>query len=234
MALTLGDSTTYVQALIDAGADAQTNLFYLQFLSNTEHGFIDSELSTMYTVRATQLTLPTFTHTSKENSFFTTSMKVPVAEITGDKQFSITFRIDSNYRLYQELLKQQAVTSIPNLAYAATELSEEHEAIVENGEVKNLGFKVRIYALNHGVNNTKYETPLEGSGSFMPGPSGSSSVSGYQLLYEFRYCWIEKLSPLKFDFNTADKQTIQCDINFMDFSDPQNLLFTDAELGVKS
>ena len=87
MALTLGDSTTYVQALIDAGADAQTNLFYLQFISNTEKGFISSDLSTMYTVRATQLTLPTFTHSSKENNFFTTSMTVPVAEITGDNQF---------------------------------------------------------------------------------------------------------------------------------------------------
>lgn len=232
MALTLGDSTTYVQALIDAGADAQTNLFYLQFISNTEKGFISSDLSTMYTVRATQLTLPTFTHSSKENNFFTTSMTVPVAEITGDKQFSITFRIDSNYRLYQELLRQQAVTSIPNLAYAATELSEEYDAIMSNGADSNYGFKVRIYGLNHGVSNAKYETPLEGSGGFKPGPGGNSSVGGYQLLYEFRYCWIEKLSPLKFDFNTADKQTIQCDINFMDFSDPQNLLLTDAQLGV--
>ena len=225
MALTLGDSTTYVQALIDAGADAQTNLFYLKFISNTSAGFIDSELSTMYTVRATQLTLPTFTHTSKENNFFTTSMTVPVAEITGDKQFSITFRVDSNYKLYQELLKQQAVTSIPNLAYAATELSEEHESIVEHGENSNLGFKVQIYGLRHGVNSTAYETPLEGAGGFIPG-------TGYILLYEFRYCWIEKISPLKFDFNTADKQTVQCDINFMDFSDPQNLLLTDAQLGV--
>lgn len=225
MALTLGDSTTYIQALIDAGADAQTNLFYLQFLSNTENGFIDSTLSTMYTVRASQLTLPSFTHTSKENNFFTTSMKVPVAEITGDKQLSITFRVDSNYKLYKELLKQQSVTSIPNFAYAATELSEEQGALTQNGQDYNFGFKLRIYTLPHGVSNQVYEAPLAGEGGFIPG-------TGYRMIYEFRYCWIEKISPLKFDFNTADKQTVQCDINFMDFSDPQNLLLTNAELGL--
>lgn len=223
MALTLGDSSTYVQALIDSGADAQQNLYYIQFLSNTSKGYIDSDLSTALTVRASQLTLPTFSHSVKSNTFMTTSMDVPVAEITGEKQLSISFRVDANYKVYSYLLQQQAVTSVPNLGYAATVLSEEKEALDENGRDSNLGFKIRIYGLDNGVTRSVYEEPITQGGGFVPG-------SGYTMLYEFRYCWIESLTPLKFNFDTADKQTATAAINFMDYSDPQNLLLTDAQL----
>lgn len=224
--MTLGNTTTYIDALVDAGADALSNLYYIQFLSNGNSGYVDGTMSTALTVRSTQVSLPTATHSDKERHFLTTSASFPVAEIQMDKQFSITFRIDSHYDVYRYLLRQQAVTTIPNLAYAASELSEEKNAIITNGDQNNRGFTVRFYSMQRGVSNTIYETPVMTGDGFIP------SQYGYKMLYEFSYCWIEKLTPLEFGWDKADAQTVQASINFMKYLDPQNLLLTKNALGI--
>lgn len=224
--MTLGNTTTYVDALIDAGADALSNLYYIQFISNGNTGYVDSTISTALTVRSTQVSLPTATHTDKERHFLTTSANFPVSEIQLDKQFSITFRIDSHYDVYRFLLRQQAVTAIPNLAYAASELSEEKEALLKNGDQNNKGFTVKFFSMAQGVSNTVYETPAISGDGFIP------SQHGYTPLYEFSYCWIEKLTPLEFGWDKADAQTVQASINFMKYLDPQNLLLTKNALGI--
>lgn len=201
MQTTLNNTNNYLGSLIAAGADAMTNLYYVQFVG----GLVDQQMSTALTVRTSDITLPSINHPVDKKHFMTTSMDVPKAEISIEKRITVRFRLDSNYEVYKYLLKQQKETSAPNLGFASNVTPDERDS--------HNGFKVLVFAPTAEISQFPQETP-----------EASGITAGYTKLYEFRYCWISDLTPPTYTYGSTSALTISATINFYDFDDPQSLL----------
>lgn len=194
MSLT-GTTNDYVQSLISVGADAMTNLFYLEFVG----GKMGSEYSSQHLkVRSGNFKAPTFTQGTNEFHHMTVSVNMPKAEITGTKELSFTFRVDENFLVYKTLLAQKKVTSISNLGYAVNDIPS---------DTGNDGsFITKVYA-------------YDGKGTI-----GDPDSTSFKLLYQFNHCWVKNVKGLTFGYDSSNPITAQATVGFLDFDDPQNLL----------
>ena len=197
----LNNTNNYLSSLVGAGADAMSNLYYVQFIG----GHIDNQTSVMLTVRNSEITFPTVSHPTDKKHFMTTSMDAPKAEINIEKRLSIRFRLDSDYQVYKFLLAQQAETSVPNLGYASNRIPDEANS--------NNGFKIIVYAPTTEISQFSQEAP-----------EMLGTTAGYTKLYEFRYCWISDLTPPSYTYSSASPLTIGANIYFYEYDDPQSLL----------
>lgn len=111
MALT--NTSTFISDLIKEGADAQSNLYYLEFSKNGE----SRDILTSLKVRAGDFTPPAFNQTTDPKKYMTMSVDLPKPEIQGDKKLSFTFRVDENYEVYEKLVEWKRFVSISNLGY---------------------------------------------------------------------------------------------------------------------
>ena len=208
--MALNDTNSYLSTLINAGADAMTNLYFIKFRG----GYVDNDpnLSMALTVRAQNISLPKPTHPVNTINFMTVSLDTPKADIGLDKTFSITFRLDSNYGVYKYLLKQQAETSIPNLGFATNRTPD--ESTLTGADGSNYGLTVSVYAANNEILNTDQEAP-----------ELDASTNRYSKLYEFRHCWISAITPIgAYDYDSSNPLTVTATFFFYDYDDPQSLL----------
>lgn len=196
--MALNNTATYINDLINAGPDAQSNLYYLAF-----YGKRLDELGEAFqqglTVRSSQITLPTATHGIQTNHFMTVSVDLPKAEIQLDKKISITFRVDANYKAYKYLLEQQAKTSVANMGYASNDVP----LGIQDG-----GLLIKLFSLRQGITEDTINTD---SGKYKP-------------LYQFRNCWIKEITPLSYNYDSTDAQTVTVTIVFFDYDDPQDMV----------
>lgn len=196
---TLQSPSNNLSALINAGADAMTNLYYVQFT-----GGVFDTLQSAATVRASKITLPTFTQGTSERGFMTVKVNMPSPSYTGEKQFSVTFRVDSNYKLYNELLKQQSKVYAPSLGYAANEISSEDF------------FTTKVFVPNKGVNSSLSGLESPEDNTFL-----GSDNDNYTEAYVFNNCWITSISGLSFSYEDSGVQNVDVTIKFLSFEDPQ-------------
>lgn len=117
MALT--NTSTFITDLINEGADAQSNLYYLEFSKSGE----SREILTALKVRAGDFTPPAFNQTTDPKKYMTMSVDLPKPEIQGEKKLSFTFRVDENYEVYETLVKWKKLVSISNLGYVNPSLA---------------------------------------------------------------------------------------------------------------
>jgi len=188
-------ANTYLSKLIDAGSDAMKNLYLVEFSG----GIFTDDMVTALKVRNQDFTPPTFTQAKDTKDYLTVSVDVPGAGITGDKSFSLNIRLDSEYRIYAALLKQQSFTMSGNDGWAVNE--------VPNSDAANAGFTVTVKA---------YQKTA--------GLSADDEES-YKPMYVFRHCWIKGLEPLSYTYGSNSPLAIRANISFMDFDDPKKLLF---------
>jgi hypothetical protein len=202
----LDNTNNYLSSLISAGPDAMSNLYYVKFTGTGSGGAIDDATSTALTIRTSNIQgLPAPSHKTNTINFMTTSVDVPAASFDLDKKLTITFRLDSNYALYEFLLERQKSTSIGNLAYAATKIPEESELP---------GMKIAVYGLIKAVDSKSLETPSE----------DGFSNSNYTKLYEFRHCWISDISTDQYSYGSSNPMTVKASFYYFDYDDPQSLL----------
>ena len=195
---TLNNPSTYIESLIEAGSDAQTNLFYIEISSNLTDS--DELLKTGLKVRNRDFNFPGFTQGSYTVNYMTTSVNFPSAQITGTKELTFNIRIDANYEVYSFLLQQQARTSVGNLAFATNNVPEVLEG----------GMEITVYALDKALTDAEYLDP--------------SDTSGFTLMYKFKYCWIKNIQPLSFNYDGSSPLVAQVTVGFFDLEDAQNLL----------
>lgn len=188
-----------LSSLINAGADAMSNLYYIKI--NAADPDDDSVLDTSLTIRSSNFTPPAFTHPVHTVNYMTTSSDIPSTAITGEKSFTLSFRMDANYDLYKYLLRQQANTSIGNLAYAATDVPT----------YPGNGMMVTVYAMDKALIDQDQVNPEEMSENFVE-------------LWKFKYCWVGHVSQPTFSYENSNPIQIDAKINFWDFEDPMNLL----------
>ena len=139
MALT-NPTSSYVTELINAGPDALSNLYYLEF-----EGGVLGDVTNKLKVRATDFTPPAFNQPTDTKNYMSVSVDLPKPEIQGDKKLSFTFRVDEYFQVYKALIEQKKKTSVTNFGYVNpnVHLSE------NNFTVKVYIYKGQKEGLNH-------------------------------------------------------------------------------------
>ncbi len=108
-----------IQVLMDAGIDAYSNLYdiQLQFPSictNLSYPPSSEITGNSYSVRAMSFQPPELSLGEYQTSYKGVQMTRPTPKITGERIFKIQFRMDSNYLLYQDLLKWKHIWVDPS------------------------------------------------------------------------------------------------------------------------
>jgi len=196
------NSQSFISDLIQVGADAMTNLYFIEFSGSLMNH--DENLKIGLRVRSKDFTPPTFTYSASKNTvhYMTTSVDLPLSVVSGDKSLTFNFRVDSNYRLYEFLLRQQAMTSNANLGFANTDV---HDS-------SNGGFKVDVYAFDRSKS------------SDIEAYCDPSDTEAYTKLYSFDYCWIKSISGLNFSYDNTEPESVTVNVGFFTYDDPMNLL----------
>lgn len=200
----LSDPSQWVTSLVNAGADAMSNLYYVDFTSMTNS-------SQSFTVRNSEISgLPEPTHKTETKSFQTIDIDVPKCEYDLTKKLTLTFRLDKDYNLYTKLLGIMKNTSMPSAGYATTML----------GGGSSGGDKADLYNINIRI---PQDIPSEESSKSNEGKGNSYSLN----LYKFMYCWISKISGLEdFSYDSSNSRTIKVDVYYFNYEGPESTLST--------
>lgn len=97
-----------VKALVDMGADAQKNMYdvWIQF------PWMNGE-DTLVSTRATGFTIPQAVVGSEERAYHGSKITTPTSEVTIDRKFDMTFRLDASYALYQQFITWHQTVADP-------------------------------------------------------------------------------------------------------------------------
>lgn len=189
----LTDNKSFLTDLINAGADAMSNLYYVELSG----GLIDDSTKLQLKLRNKDFKPPQFTQGKITQNYLSVSLDVPSASFSGTKEFSCTFRVDLNYNIYKKLCELMAVTSMPNLGFAATDVPD----------ATTKGMEVRVYAVNSTVDSNSTEV-------YDP-----STDSRFSLMHTYKYCWIKSITGLNYSYNEASAVTVTATFGFFQFKD---------------
>lgn len=192
-------NNTYIKRLIDSGADAMSNLYYVEF-NLPEVGELNAA-SLGLTVRAGDFNPPAAPSHDQGHTinFVTSSLKVPTASYTMDRSFSVTFRLDENYDLYKYLKSLQHKTSDALTGFANTVLPWEVDASKD--------FVIKVFSTQTGSGNLYYN-------------SEETSPEINSLMYKFEKCWIKKISDISYSYDSATPLTITADFGCQYYEGP--------------
>ncbi len=195
----------YIKSLIDAGSDAMKNLYLVEF-----RGGGITPISNSLMIRNSDFQPPTFTQGKEKKSFLTVDVDMPTASIEGDKSFSLTFRLDSNYKLYNFLMEQQSATMSGSEGWAINSVPDD----IDSG----YGLTITVKAYDGTLKN--------GTGTVSTGneAGGPNDDANYKKIYEFRYCWIKSIDPISYSYDSNSPLSVKASISFMDYDDPMSLL----------
>ena len=204
---TFGYSSNWLSSLIDAGADAMTNLYYADFSGSS---MIKDEDSGKYTVRLSNISgLPAFSHKTETKKFMTVDFDAPINDFDFEKKLTLEFRLDQNYELYTKLVEIMGQTAKPSLGYATTGVTPHNEAEKSKTDAKN-NLKIVI--------KIPTNIPQEDTGTFNGGYGNKSFID----LYEFTYCWIPKVNGLEsFSYDNSGSRTVKAEVYYYDWDGPK-------------
>ena len=196
------DSTTWLSSLIGTGADAMTNLYYVDFTA----GVADDDKE-KFTVRLSSISgLPTFSHKTETKKFMTVDFDAPVNDFDFEKKLTLEFRLDQGYDLYTKLMNIMGKTSRPSLGYATTRIAL-RSGTYDDSE-NNLSLTVKV----------PKNIPDENSSA---GWNDGAGNTGFSDLYTFTYCWISKVSGLEsFSYDSASARTVKAEVYYYGWTGP--------------
>lgn len=118
--MALSTSNNFLQSLIGAGADAQSNLYEVDILGGSL-----TDVSTPLKIRCNGFTPPDTPEPALyQVKYLTAYIDRPSAKVAPIKNFSLTFRIDANLDVYKALLAQQKITFNPSKSFAANDIQQ--------------------------------------------------------------------------------------------------------------
>lgn len=186
--MALSTTNNYLQSLISAGADAQSNLYLVKFTGG-ELTNVNQDLM----VRCTGFTPPTISQNSYPVKFLTATIDRPTAKVEVTRRFSLTFRVDANYKAYKAILKQQSVTSNMAQSFVATDI----QSLSKNNKL----FTVKVEAVDEGVTD-------------------ATNISSTNL-FKFDKCWITAITPPSYTTGDATAAEVTVNISFLTMEDLQ-------------
>ena len=198
------NSTTWLSSLISTGADAMTNLYYVDFTA----GVADDDKE-KFTVRLSSISgLPTFSHKTETKKFMTVDFDAPIDNFDFEKKLTLEFRLDQNYELYTKLVEIMGQTSKPSLGYATTRVTPYSTTADEIDAQNNLKITIKV----------PKNIPVEDSSKGWNKGAGNTEFSD---LYTFTYCWISKVSGLEsFSYDSVSARTVKAEVYYYDWSGP--------------
>lgn len=185
----------HIQALMDSGADAFSNMYELYI---TPPG---NDAGTIMTVRAQSFKIPEAAVEVYDKKYHGNSLKAVKPSITFERKFSVTFRADAGYNLPDMFLQWHGLVGNP-VSGGVANTSAHAEGIVR---VKSL-VNAYIAAKNEsrGVNEKWFN-----------GPSGEIAATNSDTRdWTFENVWVEKVSQFEYKTDTADPLTFTVDFNF--------------------
>lgn len=184
----------FLTTLVNAGADAHKNLFRAKITFNSKSPNKSKQpRANSLMVRCTEFNIPPVSQESYTVKYVTATIERPASKVNVQRNFTINFRVDSNYEAYKMLLDQQAVTSKMSKSYVATDIQS----------LRDYLFEVEVDAISGGLTDS-----VVPESSIIP-------------VAKFKHCWITKIDPLSFGYDSATPQVVQASISFLEMEDLQ-------------
>ncbi len=138
----LSGTNNYINTLVSASADAQSNLYELEF-----SGVLDSlsKVNSSLKVRCNKFTPPEIQQESYDVKFVTATIPRPRAMTKVTRNFTLEFRVDANYTAYKALLAQFNGTFRPTTSFATNDINLFKDA--------NALFNTKVSVINEGLLN---------------------------------------------------------------------------------
>lgn len=188
--------------LINSGADALAHLYYINFVNAGDN-------SQLFTVRNSEISgLPSPSHKTETKSFQTIDLEVPKCEFDYSKKLTLSFRLDYQYKIYEELLKLMRETSMASVGYA-TSIIGGGTTSKDNASLFNMEV-----IIPSGVNKA-------GESDYSNNTNGSNFDKKHPL-YTFKYCWVSKISGLEDFSDSSGSKVIKADIYYYSYEGPES------------
>ena len=216
---------TQVQALLSAGGDAQTNLFDIAIDYPVAMG---ANRPAAYqiaddTVRLGGFTPPAFTVDTYANKYLTTSAMLIKPQINGERKFSLEFRVDAFYRLYQRFTAWRNLYVVPETGMVDhTRVTGDDGANMGVIRVSALGNPVYQYGGTDGTKRTRYQDDSQGvTDGVINSLTASSLTSSAPPIWTFFAVACVEVEPLEFKTGEADPQRVKVTFIFQDYRTPE-------------
>lgn len=181
---------TAIQSLINAGADAMSNMYEVIFYPPNPLTPNDQD---WLKIRVKGFTPPNPEHLTYDVNWKAISIKRPATKITLDRTLEFEFRLDANYRVYQGLLTWQKYTSDATAGYADNEISG-------GGTIKVRALKVPVTSAFDGT--------------------ADEIAAGDAAIWEFKDVWITKVTPPTYATDDATALTVSATFAYGEYSGP--------------
>jgi hypothetical protein len=221
----MGSLTTNVSALLNVGADAMQNLYDIEIGFPAKLNISDAEDNSFQKalmIRSAGFTPPAFNVKMYDVKYKTITIKRVAPEITGNREFKISFRLDAYYNIYKSFLKWRAQKYVPSTGFASNVIDSAYDTAAgeeENGsngaDSSFLGY-VKVLAL---------AKPLSmGTTAFMDDYGITNSQKPIEetnaLLWDFKQVWVSSMTEPQFKNGDAAAQNIEVTFEFGDFDSP--------------
>lgn len=184
----------YISTLINAGADAMTNMYEVKFtLPPNLRDVADGDVQSL-TIRTDGFTPPTPAQAKYPVHWKTVSIDRPSSKINLSRAFPITFRVDAYYRLYKLLLAWHAMTSNPSTGFASNYIGTGNTGIVE--------VKALDKAMTADID-------------------GADGIAESTVGWKYYDVWIESITPPTYSTSSTDPSRVTVNFVFGKFEDPQ-------------
>lgn len=189
-----------VKSLLGDAADAMSNMYevYIKFPG--------AEAGQVMTVRADGFEIPEAEVGTYEISYHGHKISKPKTELTFDRKFSLTFRLDAGYNWHQTFLNWQSMVGNPvtgGVANVAAALGEVTVVALKDAYIAMEGVDGSFF------NKIELDDPKR-EGAIVEkedNPEGTQK-------WEFKQVWVKKVGQPKFKTDSADKMSFQVDFCF--------------------
>lgn len=190
--------------LINTGADALSNLYEVHIkLGRNSSQSLAQDLK----VRVGSFDPPKVSQGTYTVRYKSAEVARPNASLSYSHTFTLTFRIDSYWSVYNALKAQKAVTSVGARAFASTGYSsaaDEHPDYLAN---------IQVYALQAPITSVSQDKDLAGSATY--------DTLTKTPLYEFKGCWIQDMTEPRFDYSSSTALQTTVTWGFFEWNDPE-------------
>ena len=202
--MALSSYNNYVTDLLEAGNDAFSNLYEVNFTlptSSNSEGTASADYGRVFTMRCKGFNLPEVTAADPYRvRYLTAFVEWPTAQVNVTRTFDLEFRVDSNYEAYRELHKIAKNNFDPNTEFVDTNLDT----------LKNSSFTVTVSAITNGSSSIGTDT--------------SKTLK----LYEFKNCLITGITPLAYKQGAAEPLVATASFIYGDMVDLQTSTSTQS------
>lgn len=197
MALT--QQNNYITTLLNHSSDAQGNLFYVTFSPTTAMSGSDGSGVEDMTIRCSGINIPATEQGTYSVKFMNATVDRPNAKVELNRQFDITFRVDSNYEVYRKLILQERVTFDPIKGYTAT----------------NIDDKTNLFDISVSVPKITKDTANTPAGE----ATKEGTIENFEELFRFKHCWISSVDNVSYKYGSSDPLTVKATIQYIYFED---------------